>query len=150
MDSLQGGAIQQMMSQLDPHSVYLPPVELKEANEELSGNFEGIGVEFNIFSDTVNIVYVVPDGPSDQAGLKIGDKILKVNDSSLTVKGIYPVVYHHRRRRGRWKKPGIRATCNRMIVSDISPPRLPSNYVPMTLILSVDTPFTVREESFTF
>jgi len=83
-DSLQSGAIQQMMNQLDPHSVYFPPVELKEANEDLAGNFDGIGVEYNIFNDTVNIMYVMPGGPSDRAGLLIGDKILAVNDSSLT------------------------------------------------------------------
>jgi carboxyl-terminal processing protease len=70
IDSLEGGAIEQMMTKLDPHSVYFPPVELKEANDDLAGNFEGIGVEFNIFSDTVNVVYVLPNGPSDKAGLK--------------------------------------------------------------------------------
>jgi carboxyl-terminal processing protease len=85
IDSLQGKAIQEIMNELDPHSVYLPPVDLKEANEDLAGNFDGgIGVEFNVFSDTVNIVYVNPNGPSDKAGLQIGDKILKVNDSLLT------------------------------------------------------------------
>ena len=83
-DSLQGKALQEMMAELDPHSVYLPPVDLKQANEDLAGNFEGIGVEFNIFKDTVNVVYVIPGGPSDQAGLLIGDKIIRVNDSSLT------------------------------------------------------------------
>ncbi len=87
LDSLQNGAIQEMMTELDPHSVYFPPVELKKANEELSGNFEGIGVEFNVFNDTVNVMYVLPNGPSDKAGVLIGDKILKVNDSSLTAKG---------------------------------------------------------------
>ncbi len=86
VDSLQGKAIQEMMTELDPHSVYLPPVDLKAANEDLAGNFEGIGVEFNVFNDTVNIVYVIPKGPSDVAGLQIGDKIIKVNDSSLTGK----------------------------------------------------------------
>jgi carboxyl-terminal processing protease len=85
-DSLEGKAIQEMMTELDPHSVYLPPVELQEANEDLAGNFEGIGVEFNVFRDTVNVVYVIPNGPSDKAGLQIGDKIIKVNDSSLTRK----------------------------------------------------------------
>jgi len=88
IDTLEGRAIQEMMNELDPHSVYLPPVELKEANEDLAGNFDGIGVEFNIFSDTVNVVYVFPDGPSDKAGLVIGDKITRVNDSSLTRKGV--------------------------------------------------------------
>ncbi|MBE2229119.1 MAG: S41 family peptidase [Chitinophagaceae bacterium] len=87
MDSIQGYAIQEMMDQLDPHSVYLPPVDLKEANEELSGNFEGIGVEFNLFRDTVHVVTVLPGGPSEKAGLKVGDQLLGVNDSSLTRKG---------------------------------------------------------------
>ncbi len=87
IDSLEGRAIQEMMNELDPHSVYFPPVELKEANEDLAGNFEGIGVEFNIYSDTVNVVYVIPDGPSDKAGLRIGDRILQVGDSPLTGKG---------------------------------------------------------------
>lgn len=86
IDSLEGKAIQEMMNELDPHSVYLPPVDLKEANEDLAGNFEGIGVEFNLFNDTVNVVFVIPDGPSDKAGLQIGDKILKVNDSLLAGK----------------------------------------------------------------
>ena len=86
VDSIQSGVIKEMMNELDPHSVYFPPVELKEANEDLAGNFDGIGVEFNIFNDTVNVVYVIPDGPSDKAGLQIGDKLLKVNDSSLIVK----------------------------------------------------------------
>jgi carboxyl-terminal processing protease len=84
IDTLEGRAIQEMMNELDPHSVYLPPADLQEANEDLAGNFEGIGVEFNIFSDTVNVVYVIPSGPSEKAGLQIGDKILKVNDSLMT------------------------------------------------------------------
>jgi carboxyl-terminal processing protease len=52
----------------------------------LPGTLKALGVEFNIFNDTVNIVYVIPQGPSDKAGLQIGDKILAVNDSSLTSK----------------------------------------------------------------
>ena len=86
LDSLEGNAIEEMMSQLDPHSVYFPPVEAREANEDLAGNFEGIGVEFNVFADTVNVVYVIAGGPSDKAGLQIGDKILKVNETPLTGK----------------------------------------------------------------
>lgn len=84
IDSLEDKAIEEMMTELDPHSVYLPPVKLDEANEDLEGKFQGIGVEFNIFNDTVNVVYVMPDGPSEKAGLKTGDKILKVNDSVIT------------------------------------------------------------------
>lgn len=88
LDSLQGDAIQEMMGHLDPHSVYFEPVQLQEANEDLAGNFEGIGVEFNVFADTVNVVYVLPDGPSDQAGLQIGDKIIRVDNHSLVAKDL--------------------------------------------------------------
>ncbi len=88
VDSLEGSAIQEMMSELDPHSVYLPPVDVKEANEDLAGNFVGIGVQFNVFDDTVNIVYVMANGPSDKAGLQIGDKIIAVDNNSLTGKDL--------------------------------------------------------------
>ena len=84
MDSLEGKAIREVINELDPHSVYLPPVELKAANEDLEGKFEGIGVQFYVFGDTVNVVYVIPQGPSDKAGLQVGDKIIKVNDSLLS------------------------------------------------------------------
>ncbi len=87
LDSLEGKAIEEMMSELDPHSVYLPPVDLKEANEDLAGNFQGIGVEFNIFNDTVNLVFIIPGGPSEKAGLKTGDKLIRANDSVLTGRG---------------------------------------------------------------
>jgi carboxyl-terminal processing protease len=83
IDTLEEGAIQQMMSGLDPHSVYIPASSLKEVNEDIQGNFEGIGVEFNIFDDTVNVLYVLPDGPSDKAGLQVADRILKVNNQSI-------------------------------------------------------------------
>src|ERR1700689_227310 len=83
MDSLGTNAIQGMLAHLDPHSIYIPAVDLGEVNEDLQGNFEGIGVEFQIFDDTVNVVSVLAGGPSDKAGLQIGDKIIKVNDSTV-------------------------------------------------------------------
>ncbi len=83
MDTLEEGAIQQMMNELDPHSIYIPADNLKDVNDDIKGNFEGIGVEFNRFADTVHILYVLPNGPGDKAGLKVGDRILKANDSSL-------------------------------------------------------------------
>ncbi|HEY1112773.1 MAG TPA: S41 family peptidase [Chitinophagaceae bacterium] len=86
MDSLQDDAMYEMMNHLDPHSVYIPAIDVGEANEDIVGNFQGIGVEFNIFEDTVHVLYVVPKGPSDKAGLQIGDRILKVNDSSVVSK----------------------------------------------------------------
>lgn len=86
IDSLQDDAMQGLMNQLDPHSIYIPASDLGDANEDIIGNFEGIGVEFNIFQDTVHVLYVVPNGPSDKAGLQTGDMILKVDDSSIVSK----------------------------------------------------------------
>src|SRR2546423_10895770 len=86
LDSLQNDAITDVMNHLDPHSVYIPASNVSEANEDLIGNFQGIGIEFNIFDDTVHVLYVVPNGPSDKAGLQIGDKLFKVNDSSIISK----------------------------------------------------------------
>ncbi len=88
LDTLGENAIGGMLAHLDPHSIFIPPVELTEVNEDLQGNFEGIGVEFQIFDDTVNIVSVLANGPSDKAGLHIGDKIIKVNDSKVAGNGI--------------------------------------------------------------
>lgn len=87
-DSLANEAIDGMLTHLDPHSVYIPPADLGEVNEDLQGNFEGIGVEFQIFDDTVNVMNVLPGGPSDKAGLQVGDKFLKVGDSVVAGNGI--------------------------------------------------------------
>jgi carboxyl-terminal processing protease len=100
LDSLKDDAINAVMEHLDPHSVYIPASSVSEANEELQGGFEGIGVEFNLFNDTVNVIYVIPDGPSEKAGLQIGDKIIAVNDSSIVSKTL-PIQHIRKMIRGR-------------------------------------------------
>jgi carboxyl-terminal processing protease len=80
-DTLGNDAIQEMLTHLDPHSIFIPASMLQEVNEDLEGNFQGIGVEFQIIKDTVHVVNVLPKGPSDEAGLKIGDRFVKVGDS---------------------------------------------------------------------
>ena len=72
-----------LMSNLDPHSVYLPPQELKRADESLEGNFSGIGIEFNVPDDTATVINVVAGGPSERAGLLSGDKIVKVDGENI-------------------------------------------------------------------
>lgn len=85
-DSINQVAANELLSHLDPHSVYIPADHLKEVNEELMGNFQGIGVEFQMLDDTVNVMHVMEGGPSEKAGLQTGDKFLKVNDS-ITIAG---------------------------------------------------------------
>lgn len=82
-DQLIEEAIPKILEELDPHSVYIPAKELTRTNESLHGAFDGIGVQFNIHDDTVVILRVIPDGPSEYAGLAAGDRIVKVNDSLI-------------------------------------------------------------------
>ena len=86
IDQLTDTAIQAMLSRLDPHSVFIAAEDLKLINDDLAGNFYGIGVEFNIFNDTLNVINVMPDGPGSKAGLMTGDKFLKIDDSIVAGK----------------------------------------------------------------
>jgi carboxyl-terminal processing protease len=72
-------AIVSMLKELDPHSVYLSKEEVAKANEPLQGNFEGVGIQFQIYSDTILVVAAVPGGPSDKLGIRAGDKIITIN-----------------------------------------------------------------------
>ncbi len=81
-------SIPAILKKLDPHSVYIPAKDLARANEPLQGNFEGIGISFNMLTDTILVISTIPGGPSEKLGLKPGDKILYVNDSLVAGKGI--------------------------------------------------------------
>jgi carboxyl-terminal processing protease len=83
LDSLADTAIQAMLSKLDPHSVFIPAHELQQVNEDLAGKFFGIGIEFNIFDDTLHVINVLKDGPGYKAGLLTGDKFIKIDDSAV-------------------------------------------------------------------
>lgn len=80
-DSLGGVAIQSMLAGLDPHSVYIPPLRLKDINEDLQGVFYGIGIEFMMLKDTMHVTNTVKEGPSEKVGLRSGDEIIRVDDS---------------------------------------------------------------------
>ncbi|MDR0810802.1 MAG: S41 family peptidase [Paludibacter sp.] len=77
-----------LVAKLDPHSVYIPPADLKMVNEDLEGSFSGIGVQFNIQNDTVMVIQVISGGPSEKVGIQAGDRIVLVNDSIFTGKSI--------------------------------------------------------------
>lgn len=76
-------AITAALAELDPHSVYMPPVELTEAETDLAGNFDGIGIQFNVPNDTAIVLEVIPGGPSEKVGLQKGDRILKVGEKDI-------------------------------------------------------------------
>lgn len=88
VDSIEAGklneyAVQGILEHLDPHSQFITAEELNEVNEPLMGNFDGIGVQFRIENDTVYIINTIPGGPSEKAGIRAGDKIIKVNNKLI-------------------------------------------------------------------
>ena len=76
-------AIKGMIEKLDPHSSYMTAKEVQQANEPLQGNFEGIGVQFNMVEDTLLVIQPVTNGPSEKVGILAGDRIVKVNDTII-------------------------------------------------------------------
>lgn len=88
VDSLIEKTIPQLLKNLDPHTAYIPPKEMVGVEEEMRGNFGGIGVQFSIQNDTVMVVEVISGGPSAKLGILPGDRIVTVNDTLLSEKDL--------------------------------------------------------------
>lgn len=88
IEELSDHAITKMLEKLDPHTAYIPADEMAMAKSYLEGNFEGIGVEFNIFKDTLYVITPLSGGPSESAGILAGDKIIKVDGENVAGIGI--------------------------------------------------------------
>ena len=76
-------AIRGMLKSLDPHSTYSTPKEVKSMSESLNGNFEGVGIQFNMLEDTLMVIQTVLNGPSEKVGILAGDRIVNVNDTAI-------------------------------------------------------------------
>lgn len=145
VDSLDYDAITEqllpvLMKQLDPHSIYLPPAQLKEANEELDSNFEGIGITFNIPQDTAIVITVIPSGPSSKAGLIPGDKIITIDAD--TVAGVQipqdSLVRKMRGKKGTTVDIGIMRD-NEMVDFTIERDKIPVNSVEVAYMINDTT-----------
>lgn len=82
-EQMLANAINGVLQNLDPHSVYISAEELTATNDQLDGDFEGIGIQFNIQNDTIMVVNTIPKGPSEKVGLMAGDRIVKVDDKNV-------------------------------------------------------------------
>lgn len=87
-DELVETAITKMLEDLDPHTSYIPAKDLELIQSRLEGNYEGIGIEFNIFKDTIHVVSPLSGGPSEKLGIRAGDKIVKVDGNSVAGVGM--------------------------------------------------------------
>lgn len=88
IDKLAEKAIVEILKNLDPHSTYISAKDVKDMNEPLNGNFEGIGIQFNILRDSIIVIEPIAGGPSEKVGLKAGDRILTIDKEKVTGTGI--------------------------------------------------------------
>lgn len=134
-------AVSSMLAELDPHSIYIPARDVQRTNEGLQANFEGVGIAFQIVDDTISVTEVIVGGPSEKVGLMIGDKLLKVDDTVATFKGVNNrFVFNHLRGK---KGTEVRLSVKRQGVSEPLQFTIVRDKVP---IYSVDTYFMVDDE----
>jgi carboxyl-terminal processing protease len=88
LDKLTETVIIDLLRQLDPHSTYISAKDVKDMNEPLQGNFEGIGIQFNLLYDTIIVIEPIAGGPSEKVGLRAGDRIITINGENVTDIGI--------------------------------------------------------------
>jgi carboxyl-terminal processing protease len=141
-EQLLSSAINGMLQSLDPHSVYIPAEELTETNDQLDGDFEGIGIQFNIQSDTIMVVNTVPKGPSEKIGIMAGDRIVKVDDKNVAGIKItnQEVMKKLKGKRGTKVKVGIkRRGVNKITDFTIERDVIPTNSVDISFMASPTT-----------
>ncbi len=83
LDTIYEKAIPKLLQELDPHSEYIPARYFSQVNESLEGEFDGIGIVFNAMTDTITVLNVIPQGPSDKAGIRAGDRIMQIDGRAV-------------------------------------------------------------------
>jgi len=142
LDMLTEKAITEVLKNLDPHSTYISAKDVKEMNEPLNGNFEGIGVQFNLLRDSIIIVEPVSGGPSEKVGVKAGDRILTIDKEKVT--GININTIGVRKRLMGPKGTKVEITVYRKGVKDILDFTIVRDKIP---ILSLDAAYMLDKET---
>lgn len=135
-------AISAALQTLDPHSIYMPPQRLEETEEDLAGNFSGIGIQFNVPNDTAVVIEVIPGGPAEKLGMQAGDRLLKVD--TVAIAGCsYPQDSMVRRMKG---PSGTKVTVtvkrgSEVIPFDITRAKIPTHSVDAAFMVNDTTAF---------
>lgn len=139
-DELIEQSIPGILTNLDPHSTYIPAKDLKDVNGELEGSFSGIGVSFVMLNDSVTIVEVISGGPSEKAGLIAGDRIVSVNDSSIIGYKQDQVMKTLRGQEGSIVKLGIKRSNSKKTLSfDVIRGKIPVNTIDASYMIDNET-----------
>ena len=149
VDSVNTGSIiektiPEILKNLDPHTTYIPPSDMKEVQEEMTGKFSGIGVQFSIMEDTVRVIEVISGGPSSKVGIMPGDRIVEVNDSVIAgVKVVNATVLNLLRGEKDTKVVVgvVRKGNSNQLEFDITRGDIPINSIDVTYMIDAETGF---------
>lgn len=139
LDSLLEKTIPSLLTNLDPHSAYIPASDLQAVNDDLEGSFSGVGIQFMIDNDTIKVIEVIPGGPSEKVGMMPGDRIIKVDDEDVAGIGITneQVLRTLRGEKGSTVRLGIRRSNSRKTLTfDVTRGDIPVNTVDAAYIAS--------------
>ena len=142
MDSITDVSMATLVTQLDPHSAYIPAKDIEAVNEQLEGSFSGIGVQFNLQNDTIYIVDVISGGPSEKAGILPDDRIISVDDSAFVGKNINneKVMKTLRGKKGTTVKLGIvRRSAQKTLYFDITRADIPVKSIDVAYMIAPKT-----------
>ena len=150
MDTIREALMPELMAQLDPHSIYIPATDMSDVNENLEGEFDGIGVVFNMATDTIVVLNVIAGGPSYKAGVMPGDRIVTIDGK--TVAGVkFPqdsVMKLLRGKRGTKVNVGIgRGVADELVNIEIIRDKIPINSIDAAFMLTPSTGF-IKLSSF--
>ena len=150
MDTIREALMPELMAQLDPHSIYIPANDMSDVNENLEGEFDGIGVVFNMATDTIVVLNVIAGGPSYKAGVMPGDRIVTIDGK--TVAGVkFPqdsVMKLLRGKRGTKVNVGIgRGMADELVDIEIIRDKIPINSIDAAFMLTPSTGF-IKLSSF--
>ena len=139
MYDLVENSIPSIFKELDPHSVYIPASDLQTVNEELEGSFSGIGIQFNMISDTITVVGVISGGPSEKAGILPGDRIITIDDSTFVGVSTEKVMKHLRGEKGSKVRVGVqRSSASKLLDFIITRGDVPVNSVEASFVTGND------------
>ncbi len=144
IDSLSDKIIPEIVATLDPHSSYIPAKQMQRVNEPLEGEFDGVGIVFNMITDTVIVLNIIPKGPSDKAGIVGRDRIIMIDDSLVAGRKIPQdvIVSKLRGKRGTSVKLGIeRSGVDGLLDIDVVRDKIPLHSVESAFMLADDIGF---------
>ncbi len=139
LDSLLESVYPELLSSLDPHSVYIPASDLTAVNDELEGSFSGIGISFNMMTDTITVIEIISGGPAESVGLMPGDRIISINDTVVAGQkwSNEKVISHLRGPAGTKVKVGVeRSTSSELLPFEITRGDVPVNSVDAAYMLA--------------